>query len=83
MARPHHRKKHKEHLRHFKHDHGGAASSHSTKGNSTGLFSIIGAVIGFGISYFAAGSSVIWLAIGAAAGGAAGYYIGKRIDTDS
>ncbi len=82
MARPHHRKKHKEHLRQFKHDHDGAASSSSAKGKTTGLFSIIGAATGFGISYFAAGPSALWLAVGAAAGAVAGYYIGKRIDSD-
>lgn len=82
MARPHHRKKHKEHLRQFKHDHDGTASSSSTKGNSTGLFSIIGAVTGFGISYFAAGLSVLWLSIGILAGAVIGFYIGRRIDND-
>ena len=82
MARTHHRKKHKEHLRQFKHDHESAASPSSVKGKTTSLFTVIGAVTGFAISYFAAGSAIIWLAIGILAGAAFGFYIGRRIDSD-
>ena len=37
-------------------------------------------LIGLGIAFFAAGSSVLWLAIGVIAGAAAGYYFGKQLD---
>jgi uncharacterized membrane protein YfcA len=38
------------------------------------------ALLGLGIAFFAAGSSVLWLAIGAIAGAFAGYFFGKQID---
>lgn len=38
------------------------------------------ALLGMGIAFFATGSSVLWIAIGAVAGGAAGYFFGKQID---
>lgn len=82
MARTHHRKKHKEHLRQFKQDHENASSSSAIKGKSTKLFTIIGAITGIAISYFAAGAAIVWLAIGLVIGGIIGYYIGYKIDTD-
>lgn len=83
MARTHHRKKHKAHLRQFKHEHENASSpSFTNKGKSITLFTVIGAITGIAISYFAAGSAILWLALGLLAGGAIGYYIGYKIDTD-
>ena len=83
MARTHHRKKHKEHLRQFKHDHESANStSSSTKGKTKNIFTIIGAATGFAISYFATGSAILWLAVGVLAGAAIGFYTGRRIDSD-
>jgi hypothetical protein len=38
------------------------------------------ALLGLGIAFFAAGTSVLWLAIGAIAGAVAGYFFGKQID---
>jgi ABC-type dipeptide/oligopeptide/nickel transport system permease subunit len=38
------------------------------------------AVLGLGIAYFAAGSSVLWLVVGGIVGIAAGYYFGKQLD---
>ncbi len=37
-------------------------------------------LIGLGIAYFAAGSSVLWLCIGALLGLVGGYYFGKQLD---
>jgi ABC-type dipeptide/oligopeptide/nickel transport system permease subunit len=37
-------------------------------------------LFGMGIAYFAAGSSLLWLMIGAAAGAVAGYFFGHQID---
>jgi uncharacterized membrane protein YfcA len=83
MARTHHRKKHKEHVRQFKQDHENANSSSSTSNSkTTNLFTSIGAATGLGISYFAAGIDIVWLAVGLVAGGVIGFYIGRKIDSD-
>jgi uncharacterized membrane protein YfcA len=77
MARSHHRKKHKEHLRQFKHSHD--TISTKTKGKASTTFLIVGTITGFAISYFAQGTP-LWLAAGFVVGGLAGYFIGRRID---
>ena len=38
------------------------------------------ALIGLGISFFAAGSSIIWLIVGTLIGGFCGYLFGQQID---
>ena len=38
------------------------------------------ALLGMGIAFFATGSSILWILIGAVAGGVAGYFFGKQID---
>ena len=78
MARSHHRKKHKEHLRQFKHSHDTVAPK--AKGKAAYVFLIIGAIVGFAIAYFASAGAVGWASIGLVAVGAAGYFIGRRID---
>jgi VIT1/CCC1 family predicted Fe2+/Mn2+ transporter len=78
MARTHHRKKHKEHLRQFKHSHDTVASK--TKGKAIYVFLIIGAIVGLAIGYFASTGATGWMAIGLVAGGIAGYLIGRSID---
>jgi len=78
MARSHHRKKHKEHLRQFKHSHDTVTSK--TKGKASYTFLIIGAIVGLAVGYFASVGAVGWMAIGLVAGGAAEYFIGRRID---
>lgn len=83
MARSHHRKKHKEHLRQFKQSHDSAASSSKAKGKVTAIFTLLGAAAGFAVSYFATGAnSIIWILIGVLVGGTAGYYTGRKIDSD-
>ena len=82
MARSHHRKKHKEHLRQFKNSHETSKASSSARLKTTGIFTVLGAATGFAISYFATGFNIIWASISVIAGGIAGYYIGKKIDTD-
>jgi len=37
-------------------------------------------LLGIGIAYFVAGASILWLLIGASAGGVAGYFFGHQID---
>lgn len=81
MARSHHRKKHKEHLRQFKNSHDTGKESSSNKIKTTGIFTLLGAATGFAISYFASGFSALWASVSTIAGGLAGYYIGKSIDS--
>jgi outer membrane lipoprotein SlyB len=81
MARSHHRKKHKEHLRSYQHSIEGVSSG-SKKGKVTGTFSAIGAILGISIGYFATDGTVTWIAFGAVAGGLAGYLIGRYFDKE-
>jgi uncharacterized membrane protein YfcA len=78
MARSHHRKKHKEHLRQFKHKNDTASSKVKSKASS--VFTLIGMIIGIAISFFASNGNLIWIAAGALAGSITGYFIGRRID---
>jgi uncharacterized membrane protein YfcA len=79
MARSHHRKKHKEHLKQYQHSHE-SISTASPKGKAFMAFTIIGAVVGLAITYFASDRSLLWSIVGVVAGGAAGYFLGKNID---
>ena len=77
MANPHHRKKHKEHLKNFKHEQVHEAVE---KKSSPGFFLIIlGALVGFGITYFASNQNIPIMAAGFFAGGALGYWASKQI----
>jgi hypothetical protein len=78
MARSHHRKKHKEHLRQFKHSHDTVDTK--AKGKASYTFLIIGAIVGFAICAFASSGATLWMVIGFVAGGAAGYFIGRNVD---
>ena len=77
MARSHHRKKHKQHLRNYQHSND--LSVRTGKTRVMGLFLLLGAGLGFAIGYFASGS-VIAYAIGTIAGATIGYLVGKKID---
>lgn len=81
MARSHHRKKHKAHLKQFKHSHDTTVSPNA-KGKSMPIFVIGSALAGFAISYFASNGSPIWMALATLAGGAAGYFIGGKMDKE-
>jgi F0F1-type ATP synthase assembly protein I len=80
MARSHHRKKHKEHVRQFRNTHDTSVSSPKLKGKAVSIFTVAGALTGFAIGYFATQGSILWLIVGLLAGGAAGYLIGRKID---
>lgn len=80
MARPHHRKKHKTHVRQFRQSHDTKVSSPRNSAKAISVFTIAGALAGFAIGYFATQGSLLWLVAGTLAGGALGYFIGKRID---
>ncbi len=78
MANPHHRKKHKQHLRQYLKSR--ESYSSGVKGKGTNVFAIVGAVIGLAIAYFASEPSLIWVLVGTIAGGGLGYLAGKAID---
>jgi hypothetical protein len=79
MARSHHRKKHKEHLKQYQHAHE-TASATTPKGKAFQVFIIMGALVGLAIAYFASDRSLIWSVAGIIIGGVAGYLLGKNID---
>jgi hypothetical protein len=81
MARSHHRKKHKEQLRHFKQKEDTTWSTPKSK--AANVFAIAGAVVGLAISYFSTEGSPLWIAIGIIVGGIAGYFVGRRVDASS
>jgi VIT1/CCC1 family predicted Fe2+/Mn2+ transporter len=81
MARSHHRKKHKQHLQQFKHSQETVADTPKSKSSATWVFGIAGAILGFAVSYFASSGAIIWCTVGLIAGAAAGYFIGRRIDS--
>jgi len=83
MARSHHRKKHKEHVRQFRQSHDTSVSSPKQKGKAVSIFTIAGALVGFAIGWFATQGSILWLIVGLLTGGAAGYLIGRKIDDES
>lgn len=82
MARSHHRKKHKQHLRQFKSTHDSHVTATAARNKVSGrwMFAIAGLILGGAIGYFASGD-IIWVVAGTAAGTALGYLIGKKVDS--
>lgn len=80
MARSHHRKKHKQHLRLFRQKH--ETATEAARGKASVVFSIGGAFVGLAIAYFASGGAYFWMGLGLIAGAVAGYYLGKKVDVD-
>ena len=84
MPRSHHRKKHKEHVRQFKHTQEGfAGPSPSARTRASVIMGIAGALIGSAVAYFATNGSIPWVAGGFVAGAIGGYYVGKMMDKAS
>ena len=80
MARSHHRKNHKEHLKQFR-DHSETAEK-STRGSTVVTLTIAGLLAGLGIGFIATDGNWIWMAAGTVVMGAAGYFLGHKIDGD-
>ena len=78
MARPHHRKKHKEHLRQFKHREETKGSTAHSKASV--IIAVVGAIFGMGVSYLATGGDWTTIAIATLACTIIGYFIGRNID---
>ena len=66
-----------------KHHHhqapGGTVPARKTKSAVVVAMVFVG-LLGMGIAFFATGSSIPWLLIGAVAGAIAGYFFGRQID---
>ncbi len=78
MARSHHRKKHKEHLRNFKQKEDTTWSTPKSK--AANVFAVTGAIVGLAISFFSTEGSILWISVGVIVGGLAGYLIGRKVD---
>lgn len=77
MAKSHHRRNHKEHLKHFQGSF--KSSTQTTKGNPKLIFSIIGAVVGFSVLFFSGTENIVLWIGGLIASLLIGYFIGKNI----
>lgn len=80
MARSHHRKKHREHVKQFRHSHDTAVSSAGSNGKAITIVMIIGALVGFAVAFFASGGVLLWMTVGLILGAIGGYFAGKKID---
>lgn len=80
MANPHHRKKHKGHLRQFQQRAASHTGESKEKANASTVFAITGAVVGLAVFYFATQGDFLWALGGGAIGGVIGYLVGKSFD---
>jgi Flp pilus assembly protein TadB len=78
MARSHHRKSHKQHLQNFKQHKENA--SVKGKAKTTGVFGLIGLVLGMAIGYIATSGSLLWMGVFAIVFGIVGYLVGQKLD---
>jgi len=83
MARPHHRKGHKEHLKQFQNRTAGSTGESKARAKASSVFSVGGAITGLAILYFATQGDFVWALGGAVVGAGLGYLIGKNIDRSS
>ena len=80
MANPHHRKKHKAHLRQFQQRTAAQTGESKEKANASTVFAVTGAVVGIAVLYFATQGDFVWAIGGGLVGGLIGYLIGKSFD---
>ena len=79
MANPHHRKKHKAHLRQFQNRIASQTGESKVKATGSSVAAVGGAIAGFAILFFAT-QNFIWAIAGAVIGAGIGYLMGKNID---
>jgi len=80
MANPHHRKKHKEHLKQFQNRAAAGTGESKEKAKASSVFAVGGAIAGLAVIYFATQGDFLWAAGGAVVGGFIGYLVGKNVD---
>lgn len=80
MANPHHRKKHKAHLKQFQKRSSITTVESKEKASASTVFAITGAVVGIAVLYFATQGDFIWALGGGLVGGLVGYLVGKSWD---
>ncbi|HEU5166931.1 MAG TPA: hypothetical protein VFU29_15380 [Chitinophagaceae bacterium] len=80
MARPHHRKGHKEHLKQFQNRAAGNTGESKAKAKASSVFAVGGAIAGVAVLYFATQGDFVWALGGAVGGAVIGYLIGKGVD---
>jgi len=67
--------------KHHHESHRPAGTAGAKKSRSAVTVAVIFfALFGMGIAYFATGTAILWLIVGAIAGGTGGYFFGKQID---
>ncbi len=82
MARSHHRKKHKSHVRQFKKER--TQDSGNIKRIKTfPVFTIVGGLLGLIVGYIATDGSIPGISIGLVVGAVAGFLLGRQIDKSS
>ncbi len=80
MANPHHRKKHKGHLKQFRQRTASQTGESKEKAKASTVFAITGAIVGMAVLYFATQGDFLWAAGGGILGGIVGFMIGKSVD---
>jgi len=81
MARPHHRKKHREHLRQYKQRDDTAVGK--AWGKASTILAVTGFVFGLGISYIATQGDTTWMIVATVVCTVGGYFIGRMIDNSN
>ena len=79
MANPHHRKKHKAHLKQFRDRIASQTGESKVKAKGSSVAAVGGAIAGFAILFFAT-QNFIWAVAGTVLGAGVGYLMGKNID---
>jgi len=80
MAKPHHRKGHKEHLKQFQNRTAGSTGESKARAKASSVFAVGGAIVGLAVLYFATQGDFVWAIGGGVAGAVIGYLIGKGVD---
>jgi VIT1/CCC1 family predicted Fe2+/Mn2+ transporter len=81
MARSHHRKKHKAHVRLYQKSQEGSTTRVRSR-KVTGTITIIGAFLGLVLGYFGSGGSIVWIIAGLLAGVTVGFFTGRMLDKE-